>query len=187
MKNIEVHFSSEKQDWGTPPELFIFLDEIFKFTIDVCASPENALCDAFLTEEQDFLQLGRPGVPLSMFMNPPYQESENPCKPNCKKKKCAERGWHAEVYIPGTGDFVEHLNSICVNGSSGVALVAARTETTWFQTCWQAEALIFLRGRLRFVGAKSSAPFPSVLAVFGRGLSKNEVEKLEKIGKVIIP
>lgn len=182
----ESLFSSKKNDWGTPPELFKFLDEIFHFTLDACADIDNALCNEFLDKKDDFMQLLTPNANLSIWMNPPYQDAEKPCKPTCKKKKCLVRGHHVEKYIPGIGDFVDHLQSVCVNGTTGVALLPSRTETKWFQTCWEAEALIFIRGRLKFVGAESSAPFPSVLAVFGRGLSSAEKQKLETIGKVII-
>lgn len=159
MRNIEVHFSSEKKDWGTPPELFNFLDEIFKFTIDGMATDETAMCCEFVSPEENFLKHEMHGE--NIFMNPEYGRN--------------------------IGLYVSRLRDLCIDNNTGVALVPARTETKWFQTCWQAEALIFLRGRLKFVGAKSSAPFPSVLALFGRVLSKHEVEKLETIGKVIIP
>ena len=48
-----------------------------------------------------------------------------------------------------------------------VCLVPARTDTKWFAIIWEyARLIIFLQGRLKFVGAESSAPFPSALAIF---------------------
>lgn len=47
-----------------------------------------------------------------------------------------------------------------------VYLVPARTDTAWFhEFCLKGEVR-FLRGRLRFGKAKSSAPFPSMVVVF---------------------
>ena len=50
--------------------------------------------------------------------------------------------------------------------SEVILLVPARTDTAWFQSlydCW----ICFLRGRLRFSGARDSAPFPSALVYRG--------------------
>lgn len=52
-----------------------------------------------------------------------------------------------------------------------VALLPARTDTAWFHL-WVAPfaELQFLRGRIRFDGAggaRSPAPFPSVVAIYG--------------------
>jgi predicted nucleic acid-binding Zn ribbon protein len=48
-----------------------------------------------------------------------------------------------------------------------VLLVPARTDTRWFHD-WVANKakVTFLRGRLRFGGADTSAPFPSMLSVY---------------------
>jgi hypothetical protein len=37
-----VHFRSQSCEWSTPPELFRELDQEFHFTLDACATPENA-------------------------------------------------------------------------------------------------------------------------------------------------
>lgn len=48
-----------------------------------------------------------------------------------------------------------------------VFLIPARTDTELFKICWDnADEIIFLQGRVRFKGAKGSAPFPSMLVVF---------------------
>lgn len=46
-------------------------------------------------------------------------------------------------------------------------VVAARTDTRWFHDCSEAE-IRFLRGRIRFPGERSGAPFPSAVVIFGR-------------------
>lgn len=48
-----------------------------------------------------------------------------------------------------------------------VFLVPARTDTAWWhEHAMHADEVRFLRGRLRFGGSKTSAPFPSVILVY---------------------
>lgn len=50
-----------------------------------------------------------------------------------------------------------------------VMLLPARTDTKWFQQYVLPHArLWFVDGRLKFGGAETSAPFPSVVAVYAR-------------------
>lgn len=50
-----------------------------------------------------------------------------------------------------------------------VFLVPARTDTRWFHELVlpRANEIRFLRGRLKFGGARYNAPFPSMVVVFG--------------------
>jgi phage N-6-adenine-methyltransferase len=48
-----------------------------------------------------------------------------------------------------------------------VYLLPARTDTRWWHDlAAEADEIRFLRGRLRFGGARAGAPFPSVLVIF---------------------
>lgn len=49
-----------------------------------------------------------------------------------------------------------------------VFLIPARTDTKWFHEIAlpRAREIRFLKGRLKFGGAKNSAPFPSMLVIF---------------------
>jgi hypothetical protein len=47
-----------------------------------------------------------------------------------------------------------------------VYLIPARTDTAWFHDYCKRGEIRFLRGRLKFGGAKNSAPFPSMVVVF---------------------
>lgn len=47
-----------------------------------------------------------------------------------------------------------------------VCLLPARTDTKWFHDYCLKGEIIFLKGRLKFGGAKHSAPFPSMIVVF---------------------
>lgn len=56
-------------EWGTPPRFFAELDREFGFTLDVCATKDNAKCQKFFTKEQDGLAQEWTGT---CWMNPPY-------------------------------------------------------------------------------------------------------------------
>jgi phage N-6-adenine-methyltransferase len=64
-----VHFSSATGEWETPRALFDELDRIFGgFTLDPCATAENAKCARYFTREDDGLSREWTG---KVFMNPP--------------------------------------------------------------------------------------------------------------------
>jgi hypothetical protein len=68
-------------------------------------------------------------------------------------------------YGPGIGDWLKRgLDATCA-----VFLIPARTDTRWFHELVMPNAreIRFLRGRLKFGKAKTSAPFPSMVVVFG--------------------
>ena len=96
--NTDLHFSSERADWGTPPEFFARLHEEFNFTLDVCAHAGNAKLDRYLSPEVD--ALAQPWAPERCFMNPPYgrnvtgkwiakahAESERGAGPSCSCRR----------------------------------------------------------------------------------------------------
>ena len=50
-----------------------------------------------------------------------------------------------------------------------VMLLPARTDTKWFHDlCLPYGKIEFLRGRLKFGGCANSAPFPSMIVIFGK-------------------
>lgn len=56
-----------------------------------------------------------------------------------------------------------------------VCLLPARTDTAWFHDYCLKGQYTFLRGRLKFGNAKNSAPFPSMIVIFGG----NEHDQIE--------
>lgn len=138
--------SSDSGEWETPPDFFDRLDAEYRFTLDAAASTTNAKCETYFTKERDALTLAWPG---RVWCNPPYGR-EIP--------KWVEKGYRESC---------ERHNQVVV------MLLPARTDTRWWHDWVMKAATIYLvRGRLRFVGAPSSAPFPSAVAVFlGPGLS----------------
>lgn len=165
--NTEVMFSSKTDEWETPQWLFDKLQEQYgEFTLDVCATRDNKKCRDFYSRELDGLKHSWQGE--ICWMNPPYGDPEYPCKPNCKKKCCKERGYHNQEYKPGIIDWVKKADEEAQKGECVVfALLPARTDTKWFHDhIYKKYAFSFIKGRLKFGGCKNSAPFPSMVVIF---------------------
>ena len=100
----ETLFSSDRQEWETPPEVFEPLDREFGFTLDVCATPGNAKCPSYFTSEDDGLAQEWSGV---CSMNPPYgrdvgrwiaKAAESTCTVVCLVAARTDiRWWHEHV------------------------------------------------------------------------------------------
>ena len=137
----EALLSTGKNDWETPIEFFNKLNKEFNFTLDACANETNHKCNRYYTEKEDGLSKSWDGE--TVWCNPPYSAKEQ----NEWVKKCYEESKHAEV----------------------VMLLPARTDTERFHKYILPYAEIrFLKGRLKFVGAKDPAPFPSMIVIFRR-------------------
>lgn len=132
-----VHFSSKTDLWETPADVFARLNTEFRFTLDVCALPENAKCRRFYTPKQDGLKQRWSG---RCWMNPPYGRSI---------AQWMRKAWEESR-----------------RGVTVVCLVPARPDTAWFQDYAARGEVRFLRGRLKFGNCKNSAPFPSAIVVF---------------------
>lgn len=63
-------FSSAKEDWETPDELFEQYNRKYNFTLDVCADSKNHKCERYFTKEQDALKQNWDGE--RCWCNPPY-------------------------------------------------------------------------------------------------------------------
>jgi phage N-6-adenine-methyltransferase len=67
--NLNVMFSSETDQWATPQTLFKKLNDVFNFTLDVCADSENNKCKVYFCKQTDGLKQDWNGI---CWMNPPY-------------------------------------------------------------------------------------------------------------------
>lgn len=52
----KVMFSSKSNLWSTPQDFFNELNREFNFTLDPCATPENAKCTKYYTETDNGLK-----------------------------------------------------------------------------------------------------------------------------------
>ena len=140
---IDTMFSSKTDLWATPQEFFDELDAEFHFTLDPCATPENAKCKKFYTRQENGLQKNWGGGGGIVFCNPPYGREIYKWV-----KKCYE-----ESKKPGT---------------TVVLLIPARTDTRYFHEFiyHKAREIRLIKGRLKFGNATASAPFPSMVVVF---------------------
>lgn len=66
----EAMFTSKTNEWATPQAFFDELNKEFAFTLDPCATPENAKCARYFTKEIDGLAQSWRGE--TVFCNPPY-------------------------------------------------------------------------------------------------------------------
>lgn len=130
-------FTSNTEEWPTPQNFFDSLNEEFKFTLDPCATKENAKCPKFYTKEDDGLVQSWDNE--IVFCNPPYGRT--------------------------IGQWVEKAS--LARGGVVVMLLPARTDTRYFHNFIYHKAEIrFLKGRLKFGDAKNSAPFPSMVVIY---------------------
>lgn len=143
---MKVHYSSKKHDWETPQALFDVLNEEFEFDVDICASPDNAKCEVYVTKEMDALSFECwPGGPI--WMNPPYGREIGK--------------WIRKAYLESLA-----------NPTPIVCLIPARTDTNWWHDyVMKATEIRFIKGRLKFSNHENSAPFPSAIVIFDTPLN----------------
>lgn len=142
----KILFSTGNTEWGTPPALFERLHRKYCFDYDPASNHDNHLTRMYSTLDGTFYSWGRDPVSNSdgldfnwdgrhIFLNPPYGR--------------------------GIGSWMRKaVESDCLV----VALVPVRTGSKWWQE-WVIpySDIEFLPGRLKFVGAKNSAPFDSAI------------------------
>jgi len=129
-------------EWATPQSLFDELDREFHFTLDPCATAENAKCTKFYTKWDD--GLSKDWSRETVFMNPPYGRE--------------------------IGDWMAKAYKESLKGAKVVCLIPSRTDTRWWhEFVMKAKEIRFIKGRVKFGGHKNSAPFPSAIVVFEKG------------------
>ena len=144
----KVMFSSKRQDWATPQNVFDELDKEFNFTLDPCCTKRTAKCKKFYTPETDGLKHSWEGE--RVFINPPFSREQA-----AWIKKGYEESLKPNTLI--------------------VFLIPARTDTRAFHSYIYNKAEIrFIKGRLKFINPDSKtpmnkwtgAPFPSMICIF---------------------
>ena len=143
----KVLFSHDSDEWQTPKGLYDQLNAEFEFMTDPCTTPDNPLgTKIFYTKEDNGLVQDWKG---NTFINPPFSQTKE---------------WVRQAYnIHYMRDKFEY---VC---GKIVMLLPARTDTKWFHMYVYQKRNIdirFIKGRLRFGGAKNSAPFPSMIVIF---------------------
>jgi site-specific DNA-methyltransferase (adenine-specific) len=151
--SLQIHFSTGKDNWGTPRDLFDYWHSIFHFTVDAAADASNHLLPRWYGPggERESALDGPWAVEERYWLNPPYSRGAQKL-------------------------FIAKAHDVAIRGGLVVALLPARPDTLAFHTyVWDRANAIprpnvrvhFLKGRVRFVGAAAGAPFPSMIVVFG--------------------
>ena len=139
--NTDLMFSSKSCEWSTPQDFFDKLNDEFHFTLDVCATPENAKCEHYYTKEQDGLSQPWTGT---VWCNPPYGRGIT----EKWVKKASETDTTVVMLLPARTD-VQWFHDYIYHKAE----------------------IRFIKGRLKFGGCKDSAPFPSMVVIFRGGES----------------
>lgn len=145
MNNLNVHFSSETNEWETPDDLFSLLDCFFRFTLDAASTVENKKCEKHFTIETDGLSQSWENEVV--WLNPPYGRD--------------------------IGKWVKKAYEESLNGNTTVVmLIPSRTDTSyWHDYVMKASDIHYIKGRIKFKnkvkGENTPAPFPSAIVVFG--------------------
>ena len=134
-----VHFMSETNEWSTPQYLFDELNYEFNFTLDPCATDDNAKCKKYYIIEDDGLKQDWSNE--IVFMNPPYGREI--------------KHWIKKAYLES------------LTGATIVCLIPSRTDTSyWHDYIFGKSEIRFIKGRIKFGDSKNSAPFPSAIVIF---------------------
>lgn len=146
--------SSDSIYWGTPQALFDKLDAKFHFDCDVCACEgmEKVPFNYYTPEIDGLAQDWRENK--SNWMNPPYGR-----------------------------EIGQWMKKACESNANVVCLVPARTDTDWWHSYVMGKAVEvrFIRGRLKFEGAKNgSAPFPSAVVIYKAGERGNTMMSVQE-------
>lgn len=137
---MDVHYSSKTNEWSTPQAFFDELNKEFNFTLDPCATSENAKCTKYFTVEDDGLK--QDWSKDTVFMNPPYGREI--------------KRWIKKAYEES------------LKGATVVCLIPSRTDTAYWHNYifGKADDIRFIKGRLKFGGSKNPAPFPSAIIIY---------------------
>lgn len=135
-----------RDDWATPAWLFARLDAEFHFTLDVCATMQNAKCEKFISRTEDGLVTAwYRGLPEVCWMNPPYGQKNLPA-------------WVRKAYLEAK------------LGATVVCLLPSRTDASWWHDYVMACGEVrFIRSRVNFDDGRRKAPFASVVVIFRHG------------------
>lgn len=143
-----VNQSSGCTEWYTPSWLTSLCSELMggidldPASCEVANRTVGATC--YYTKEDDGLSRDWFG---NVFMNHPFGKPEQACVRSktdpsrflCNKKRCKERGYHMERYVPGNSDwinrFIEQYEADKFR--RGVALTFASTSEDWFKPLYQ--------------------------------------------------
>jgi len=132
-------------EWETPKDFFDELNREFHFTLDPCASKENAKCKQYVTKLFNGLSIPWSIYSDSIFVNPPYDRD--------------------------IGKWLKKALEESQRGITIVCLIQARSSDTkwWHNYVMKANEIRYVKERLQFTinGKKGSrSSISSVVVIF---------------------
>lgn len=156
---LNVHFTSDSEEWYTPPEIVSAAINLFgAIDLDPCSNSKESPsipAKAHYTKGDDGLAQEWFG---KVYMNPPY-------------------GRVIADWVAKAADEYE-----CGNVSGALLLVPARTDTAWMARV-RKYPRCYVRGRLRFSNSPDAAPFPSCVVYLGDD-EKRFFQAFSKLGDI---
>lgn len=138
--------STKSNDHCTPAKFLPYWEKQYgKFHLDAAATARNTLCKRYITAKEDALTpdiwLKKIGKGHRVFVNPPYSLA---------------------------AEFVEaaHYYSRVIKKLDVLMLLPVRAGSKWWPTLFEGRDLYFLRGRIKFKGSPTGAPFDSCVVWF---------------------
>jgi DNA (cytosine-5)-methyltransferase 1 len=144
----------DSDKWATPPDLVRAIADYWNldFVLDAAALEDSKKCEAYISPEQDTLQV--PWAPYAtggaVWLNPPYSR----------------------------GLIDRFMHKACFEADAGVTVVTLTRfdpSASWFQATVDAQAdrVMMLPRRVKFLGAPNAYNFPLCASLFG-GLCRRE-------------
>ena len=163
---VKKYKRADKDDHPTPQDLFDRLDKEFNFTVDVCSTHINAKCNKHYTKEDNGLAQDWGG----------------------------ETVWLAAPFSDVTPWLKKAVTETRTDNTKVVCLLKFDPSTKWFKDAMNHCSEIYSMKRIKFIGHKCVAGFPTCLMVFNsnrfddirRPLSRYYITKVGKTWKYAI-
>lgn len=133
--------------WATPPDIFAKLHARYHFTLDVCATMDNAKLPRFISPEQDGFMANWGQAGDTVWCNPPYSHGQ-------VRKWLASAMWNWKT-----------------NGVRTVMLLNYCCDAEYFQPYLDRFSIVHITPRIQFIPPPGIAPSSNskgqILAIAG--------------------
>ena len=160
--------AGDNSTWGTPRELYDWVDGFFGFTIDVCASAENYKHPRYYDEATNGLQQSWTGE--RFWVNPPYGKGVDRWITKSRAAIVDEGATAGALLLPYRADTAWWCDHVLQGDGWGGKFKGSRfmpaTRVHWYWWQHLTVGVHVLEERVQFVGAKDPAPFITAVVMF---------------------